>query len=385
MAVDTLRLYNKYRPSRFDDVVGQSHVKQVLHGIVKKAHYDRYREYIFHSVVGGVSKTTFAKIFANAIVCQHSTEDGEPCLECSDCKRFLDGNHPDVIELNGADYNTVESIRKVKDIADQYPINPNGYRVIIIDEFQRLSSAAQSEFLSMLEFGRNRTVFIFTTTEIGSVLQPIRTRCFEFEVYSLTVSEVVSYLRFVCESEGYQFDESVLNKIAVYSNGSMREAVKSLSVVYETYGSVCQFNMPVRYLDILNLFVYGLLGKFEDIDRTLLTMRDFDVYLDVSRVLMDLSLWGVSNPRFLEVEDIKSVWNFLENDVARIVREFLILKPSTLDDLRLFLFSLFKSGVKSGGVSVGLKNAGRTFRDSGVKKESVSIGSNLLANGFTKV
>lgn len=385
MAIDTLRLYNKYRPSKFDDVVGQSHVKQVLHGIVKKAHYDRYREYIFYSVVGGVSKTTFAKIFANAIVCTNSVQSGEPCLECADCKRFLEGSHPDIIELNGADYNTVDSIRKVKDIADQYPINPNGYRVIIIDEFQRLSSAAQSEFLSMLEFGRNRTVFIFTTTEIGSVLQPIRTRCFEFEVYSLTISEIVSYLKFVCDSEGYEYDESVLNKIAVYSNGSMREAVKSLSVVYETFGKVSQFNMPVRYLDILNLFVSGLLGKFEDIDRILLTMRDFNVYVDVSRVLMDLSLWGVSDPRFLEPDDIRSVWNFLENDVSRIVREFLVLKPASIDDLRLFLFSLFKSGVKTGGVSVGLKSPGRTFRDSVVKKDPVSEGNSLLSNGFVKI
>lgn len=278
-------LYNKYRPQAYDAVIGQDNTKQTLKAIVKNKSYQFNRNFLFYSTLGGVGKTTIAQIFAKAINCLKPSEDGDPCNQCPNCQSADSRTYPDIIYVDGPEFNTVDKVKPIIDIAKQHPIRPDKMKVIIIDEFQRMSSAAMSEFLPLFEFSYNKTIFILTTTDFHKVLQPIQTRCFKFELLPTTINQMVKNLQTICEKENIKYHIEDLEKIAESSNGSMRDAIQTMAQFHDAYGDLVDLPLNFQYQVFSNLIELSKSGDIETLQNKLIQIPMTSIYDQFSKFL----------------------------------------------------------------------------------------------------
>lgn len=242
----------KYRPTTFDDVVGQ----QSLTNTLKRA-------IISHKLAGaylfcgprGVGKTTCARIFAKAINCLTPHEDGEACNECESCVSFNEQRSMNVQELNAAANNSVDDIRE---IIDQVRIPPQlgKYKVIILDEVHMLSQAAANALLKTLEEPPSYVIFILATTEKQKMLPTILSRCQIFDFNRMSVNDIVGELKMVAEKEHIKFDEQALNIIAQKADGGMRDSLSIFDQVTNFSDGNITYESVLRCLNVLDYDYY---------------------------------------------------------------------------------------------------------------------------------
>ena len=213
-------LYRKYRPSNFDEVVGQKIVVKTLINAIENNKISH--AYIF-SGPRGTGKTSIAKIFAKTINCEHPNNH-IPCNECGNCIDYNNKKTVDIIEIDAASNNGVDEIRNLKSSVNLVP-NNSKYKVYIIDEVHMLSTSAFNALLKTLEEPPRYVIFILATTELYKVPETIVSRCQNFDFGRITVSNIVSRLSYICECENIKIDEDALKAIANYSNGGMRDAI----------------------------------------------------------------------------------------------------------------------------------------------------------------
>ena len=210
----------KYRPARFDDVVGQGALTTTLKNSIvsgKLAH-----AYLFCGP-RGVGKTTCARIFAKNINCLNP-HDGEACNECESCMAFNEGRSMNIYELDAASNNSVDDIRMIIEQV-QVPPQIGKYKVYIIDEVHMLSAAAFNAFLKTLEEPPSYAIFILATTEKHKLLPTILSRCQIYDFSRMEVADIMSHLKHVAASEGIEVEEEALNLIARKADGGMRDAL----------------------------------------------------------------------------------------------------------------------------------------------------------------
>lgn len=217
-----LALYRKYRPQVFDDVVSQEHITTTLKNQLKNG--QTAHAYLFTGS-RGTGKTTCAKILAKAVNCLHP-KDGNPCLECENCKSIEEGC-PDVTEIDAASNNGVDNVRALKDEAVYAPISCK-YRVYIIDEVHMLSNSAFNALLKLIEEPPAHVVFIFATTEIHKVPATILSRCQRFEFRRIDINDSKKRLMQVAEAENAAVTEDAAFLISKISDGGMRDALSLL-------------------------------------------------------------------------------------------------------------------------------------------------------------
>ena len=213
-------LYRKYRPSNFDEVVGQKIVVKTLINAIENNKISH--AYIF-SGPRGTGKTSIAKIFAKTINCEHPINH-IPCNECSNCIDYNNKKTVDIIEIDAASNNGVDEIRNLKSSVNLVP-NNSKYKVYIIDEVHMLSTSAFNALLKTLEEPPRYVIFILATTELYKVPETIVSRCQNFDFGRITISNIVSRLSYICDCENIKIDDEALKTIAIYSNGGMRDAI----------------------------------------------------------------------------------------------------------------------------------------------------------------
>ena len=216
-------LYRKFRPLRFDEMVGQEHItstlkKQIIAGRIGHA-------YLFNGG-RGTGKTSAAKILARAVNCLN-LKDGEPCNECEICKSILAGALTDVVEMDAASNNSVEDIRSIREEVNFLPTRAK-YRVYIIDEVHMLSTGAFNALLKTLEEPPEHVKFILATTEPQKLPTTILSRCQRFDFKRISNEDVVKRLKIICEKSNIKITEEALNIIAILSEGAMRDAISIL-------------------------------------------------------------------------------------------------------------------------------------------------------------
>lgn len=236
-------LYRKWRPKTFDEVVGQSHVTDILKNQVCNS---RVPHALMFCGVRGTGKTSCAKIFAKAINCLNN-KNGNPCLECEICKKIEESTLLDVSEIDAASNNGVENIRGIIE-GTNLASSEAKYKVYIIDEFHMLSAGAFNAFLRTLEEPHENVVFILATTEYHKIPRTIISRCQRFDFYKVDLDFIKKRVKFVCESEKISIDDNAIEIISKNSEGSVRDALSILDqcsnfngtidkdVVYETLG-----------------------------------------------------------------------------------------------------------------------------------------------------
>lgn len=223
----------RYRPQRFEDVVGQDHVVQALTNAIRM---DRISHAYLFSGTRGVGKTSMARIFSKALNCLQA--DGPtvtPCLTCAACRAIATGEDIDVIEIDGASNNGVEAVRELRQNASLRP-SRSRYKVYYIDEVHMLSPGAFNALLKTLEEPPAHVKFLFATTEPGRIPVTVLSRCQRYDFAAMRPETIADQLAAICEAEGVEADREAILAVARRANGSMRDAQSTLEQLLATGG-----------------------------------------------------------------------------------------------------------------------------------------------------
>ena len=213
----------KYRPTTFEEVMGQTHVVQTLTNAIMRQRVAH--AYVF-SGMRGVGKTTVARILAKSLNCEKGPTS-QPCGTCPSCVEITRGNSVDVIEIDGASNTGVDDVRELRENVKFAPFH-GSYRVYIIDEVHMLSNSAFNALLKTLEEPPSHSVFIFATTEVHKIPATILSRCQHFTFRRISRLEIISQLRHVATQTGVTVEDRSLSVLARTSEGSMRDALSLL-------------------------------------------------------------------------------------------------------------------------------------------------------------
>jgi DNA polymerase-3 subunit gamma/tau len=221
-------LYRKYRPQRFDEVVGQDHVtttlaREVIDGKVAHAYL----------LAGprGTGKTTTARLLAKSLNCANRAADGEPDNTCASCVGITEGTSLDVIELDAASNNKVEDVRDIRINASTMTAIAGSRRVYILDEAHMLTRAAGNALLKVLEEPPEHVIFVLATTEPYKLLDTIRSRSQRFDFHPVATETLIDYPAKIADAEGFQADRGALEAVTAHSGGSVRDAMSLLEQV----------------------------------------------------------------------------------------------------------------------------------------------------------
>ena len=216
-------LYRKFRPTTFEEIVGQEHITKTLRNQIVAGRVGH--AYLFNGG-RGTGKTSAAKILARAINCLNP-KDGEPCNECEICREALAGSLTDVVEMDAASNNSVEDVRQIRDEVNFLPTKAK-YRVYIIDEVHMLSTGAFNALLKTLEEPPEHVKFILATTEPQKLPATILSRCQRFDFKKISEENIVKRLEIVCKESNIDITEDALKIIAHLAEGAMRDALSIL-------------------------------------------------------------------------------------------------------------------------------------------------------------
>lgn len=216
---DNTNITKKFRPHRFSEVIGQEvsiHIltKALESGTIPPA-------YLFFGI-RGCGKTTCARLMAMSLNCQKRVGI-EPCGECESCREILEGRSDYYLEIDGATYGKVESIRNIMQVIG-YRVPEGSYRVVCLDECHALTAQAWQSSLKPIEEPPPRNLFVFNTTEVQKVIPTIVSRCVRVPFLGLPDSTVIEILRGIATKEKVEYEEDGLRLIAKHAGGSIRDA-----------------------------------------------------------------------------------------------------------------------------------------------------------------
>lgn len=238
----------KYRPSNFDNVVGQEHIGETLKNAIRSNHLAQ--AFLF-SGPRGVGKTTCARILAKTINCMERTDKVEACDKCASCKSFNEGHSLNIYELDAASNNSVDDIRS---LIDQVRFAPQvgSKKVYIIDEVHMLSTSAFNAFLKTLEEPPSHAIFILATTEKHKILPTILSRCQVFDFNRIEIEDMVRRLEDIASREDVKAENEALHLIALKSDGSLRDALSMFDQMVTYSGQNITYQTVVENLSILD-------------------------------------------------------------------------------------------------------------------------------------
>ena len=358
-------LYRKYRPLTFDSVVGQQHIVSTLEHAITEGRLSH--AYLFCGP-RGTGKTTMARILAKALLCRNAeaarAEGASGCMPdgtCEECELIAEGNHPDVYELDAASRTGVDNVRE--EIINSVNFAPvrGKYKIYIIDEVHMLTTAAFNALLKTLEEPPAHVIFVLCTTDPQKILETILSRCQRFDFHRIGNEDIERRLAYVCEQEGFDYDDEALAIVARHAKGGMRDALSTLeqlsvfgngtvhaddarSLLGEVSDQILgEFTRAIADRDVAEL--YGLIrAQVEEGSDLLELTRDLvahvrDVYVAcVAGARAELFEGGVEQAEALAAEAAA----FGEHPADRLARVLTVLDDAALEmrgasDVRLVL------------------------------------------------
>jgi len=323
-------LYRKWRPQTFEDIIGQKHITQTLMNAISLNRISH--AYIF-SGPRGVGKTTTARILAKSLNCEKGSTP-HPCNKCERCIRITDGYSMDVIEIDGASNNGVDSIRELRSKVNFAPAEGK-YKIYIIDEVHMLSQGAFNALLKTLEEPPSHVIFIFATTDPHKIPSTILSRCQWFNFRRISLADIITKLKMIAKDEGLNINDKTLNMIARSSTGSMRDAESTLDQIIAYCGKDITSQSVSEVLGIIEEEVFfefieaiiknDTLKGIEIINRTSDLGGDSSQFIkNLMEYVHNLSLAKVCQKEILNLQGI-----FIE-DRERLLKQSKIIKLEKL-------------------------------------------------------
>ena len=321
----------KWRPQKFDDVVGQQAVTRTLRNALASG---RLAQAFVFAGPRGVGKTTTARILARALSCVNGPT-ADPCGECDACVEIAEGRDIDVLEIDAATHTGIDNVREV--IISGLGIMPvrNRYKVFIIDEVHQLSPASFNALLKSIEEPPPHVVFMMATTELHKIPDTILSRSQVFEFRTIPTSLITAHLRRIVGAEAVQADEAALSLIARAAEGSMRDAQSALDQVIAFAGNTVTSDDVSTVLglvgrDLLFDLVDAVVAEdgpaaFALADRAVEAGHDLRIVLrELSRVVRDLMIVSVDPSRAADGELADGERERLAQLASRFSREDLM-------------------------------------------------------------
>lgn len=315
-------LYRKYRPSNFDEVVGQQPIIQTLKNAIVQ---NRIAHAYLFCGPRGTGKTSIAKIFAKTLNCED--ESNKPCGKCINCKMVQNGSHPDIIEIDAASNNGVDEVRNLIDKVKYAPMQGK-YKVYIIDEVHMMTTGAFNALLKTIEEPPAHVVFILATTEPNKVIPTIISRCQRFDFNKVSQKDIEKRLSIVCKEEKIEIDSEAISLIAQLADGGMRD---SLSILDQCI-AYCSSNITVDNVrEIYGVLTTSDIGKlFEhlyahEVDALIQQIQECsDKGMDLKRLTSDF----ITLLKESIILDYSSNSQLVSNTHKEVIEKYLLKSPS---------------------------------------------------------
>lgn len=315
-------LYRKWRPDDFLNVKGQDHIVTTLKNQITS---DRVGHAYLFCGTRGTGKTTTAKILAKAVNCDN-TVDGSPCGECAMCKAIQAGTSMNVIEIDAASNNGVDSVREIRDEV-QYSPTEGKYKVYIIDEVHMLSNAAFNALLKTLEEPPSYVIFILATTEVHKIPVTIVSRCQRYDFKRISIETITARLNELLKAEGIEAEEKAVKYIAKVADGGMRDALSLLDqCVSFYYGQTLTYDKVLEVLGTVDTEVFSELIRavaFNDITGALKIIEDIvNTGRDLTQFVSDF-IWYLRNLLLASSsdDDISDIIDMSSENMKRLKEE----------------------------------------------------------------
>ena len=266
----------RWRPQKFEDVIGQAHVARTLTNALSQGRIAH--AYLF-SGARGVGKTTMARILAKALNCAAASDTHSPCGTCPICEAITAGQSPDVLEIDGASNRGIDEVRELREAVKYTPVQGR-YKVFIIDEVHMLTKEAFNALLKTLEEPPPNVVFVFATTELHKIPTTILSRCQQFQFRRLTRAEITQRLEYIAAQEKLRISPQGYAALAQAADGSLRDALSLLDQVVSFAGPV------VADADLLEILGMSGRDRLCALRAALLT-RAVDQALEIVREAVD--------------------------------------------------------------------------------------------------
>jgi len=292
-------LARKWRPHRFDELVGQEHVVQALSNALDN---DRLHHAYLFTGTRGVGKTTLARIFAKSLNCEEGVSS-KPCGKCSICREVDEGRFVDLIEVDAASRTKVDQTRELLENVPYAPVRGR-YKVYLIDEVHMFSGSSFNALLKTLEEPPEHVKFLLATTDPQKMPMTVLSRCLQFSLKRMTLEQIIGQLRHILESEKIDHDDTALLALAAAADGSMRDALSLLDqAIAFGGGEVRQLQVEAMLGSVSRDYVFGLLDALASGDGSILLKRigdlaerapDFGGVLDeLLRILHNIALMQI--------------------------------------------------------------------------------------------
>lgn len=316
-------LYRKYRPSNFDEVVGQQPIIQTLKNAIVQ---NRIAHAYLFCGPRGTGKTSIAKIFAKMLNCED--ESNKPCGKCINCKMVQNGSHPDIIEIDAASNNGVDEVRNLIDKVKYAPMQGK-YKVYIIDEVHMMTTGAFNALLKTIEEPPAHVVFILATTEPNKVIPTIISRCQRFDFNKVSQKDIEKRLSIVCKEEKIEIDPEAISLIAQLADGGMRD---SLSILDQCI-AYCSSNITIDNVrEIYGVLTTSDIGKlFEhlyahEVDALIQQIQECsDKGMDLKRLTSDF----ITLLKESIILDYSSNSQLVSNTHKEVIEKYLLKSPSS--------------------------------------------------------
>ncbi|MBL7066801.1 MAG: DNA polymerase III subunit gamma/tau [Candidatus Marinimicrobia bacterium] len=380
----------KYRPQRFDEIIGQSHICSTLRNAIKTSRISH--AYLFTGS-RGIGKTSTARILAKSLNCTNPHEYN-PCNECQNCKEITTGRSLDVLEIDGASNRGIDQIRDLRENV-KYPPASSNYRIFIIDEVHMLTKEAFNALLKTLEEPPPHVIFIFATTEPLKIPATIISRCQRYDFHRISVAQIVRQLSEIDQKEGVDISDDILMLIAKKAEGSMRDAESLLDQLIASSDKSVTMEDARKILSLIDYEFYIDIGNeiYQNNAKSLLLLagKIIDEGINVAEFLngfsehfRNLLIANTTNSvdmldlpdniknRYLEEAD-----KWISGDILRLIKivtDAQVGLKTSLNQRMHIEFTLLRMGAMHNTVAVedildSIKNKGYTLRNN--KAESV--------------